>query len=94
MDAGAIEAAYADRRLRTDFCLGIAGETHGCFIMLALPGDANAVLLSLDEIRLKLGSRYRRPARVTLRWSLTLALATGGPLFTSSASELLLVPKP
>lgn len=94
VDARAIAAAYANRRLRTDFCLGIAGETRGCFIMLALPCDANAALLSLDEIRLKLGSRYRRPARVVLRWSLMLALAAGGPLFTSRESDFVLVPKP
>jgi hypothetical protein len=91
VDAGAVVAAYPRRRLRTDFCLGIAGESHGSFIMLALPSDANAVLVSLDEIRLKLGSRYRRPARVALRWSLTLALAAGGPLFRSRESDLVLV---
>lgn len=94
VDARAVESAYAGRRLRTDFCLGIAGETHGCFIMLALPCDANAALLSLDEIRLKLGPRYRRPARVVLRWSLTLALAAGGPLFTSRESDFVLAQKP
>ena len=93
VDPRALEAAYAGRRLRTDFCLRVAGETRGCFIMMALPCDANAVTLSLDEIRLKLGLKYARPARVVLRWFLTLALAAGGPLFTSRESAFVLVSK-
>lgn len=91
VDAPAIAATYAGRRLRTDFCMRVTGETSGFFVMLAVAGDASRVSLPLDEIRLKLGPRYGLLARVPVRWSLILSLATGGPLFTSRESELILL---
>lgn len=94
VDTRALELDFAGRRLRTDFCLTIADETRRCFVMLALSADTSQVALPFDEIRLKLGSRYKRPARVAVRWFLTLSLATSGPLFTSRESDLVLLGPP
>ncbi len=91
VDAPGIAARYPGKRLRTDFCMRVTGETTGFFVMLAVPGDASAVVVALDEIRLRLGPRYGLLARVPIRWSLILSLATGGPLFTSRESELILL---
>ena len=94
VDTHAVEATHPGRRLRTDFCLRVADETRGCFVMLALSSDTTAVTLPFDEIRLKLGSHYRRPASVAVRWFLTLSLATSGPLYTSRESDVVLVAPP
>jgi hypothetical protein len=94
VDTRALESAHAGKRLRTDFCLRIADETRRCFVMLALPADASAVTLPFDEIRLKVGPHYKRPARVAVRWFLTLSLATSGPLFSSRESDLVIVASP
>ena len=40
VDAPGLEAAYPGKRLRTDFCMRVTGETSGFFVMLAVPGDA------------------------------------------------------
>jgi hypothetical protein len=92
-DARALESGPSVRALRIDLCVRSAGETRGCVVMLALPGDAFSATIPFDEIRLKLGPRYARPARVSLVWFLSLSRATGGPLYVSRESELVLVVK-
>ena len=47
--------------------------------------------LTIDEIRSKLGSARARPEKADVEWQVSLALATGGPLFTSRGSDLFLV---
>ena len=92
-DARALESGPPVRALRIDLCVRFAGETRGCIVMLALPGDAFSAAIPFDEIRVKLGPRYARPARVPLVWFLSLSRATGGPLYVSRESDLVLVAK-
>jgi hypothetical protein len=91
VDGTRIQALYPGERLRTDFCMKVAGETRGFFMMMSVPAEAAEVTLSIEEIRSKLGPSYARLENADVEWQVSLALATGGPLFTSRGSDLSLV---
>jgi len=90
-DANAIGDLYPRERLRTDFCLKVAGDSRGFFIMKSVTGDTFSVTLSYEEIRFKLGPAFDRGENAHVQWHVCLSLATGGPLFVSSRSDLTLV---
>lgn len=87
---GRVQALFPRERLRTDFCMRLAGETRGFFLMKSLAGTPDTLTLPWHEIRAKLGPAYGGSGGARVEWQVCLALAAGAPLFTSRAFDLLL----
>jgi hypothetical protein len=93
-DEETLRSLHAGQKLRVDFCMRVAGETSGYFIMQTVSPAARELTLTFAEIRAKLGPAHAKAERVRVRWQLSLSVANSGPFFTSREAEFQLLSPP
>lgn len=93
-DETTLRGLHTGQKLRVDFCMRVASETSGYFIMQTVSPTARELSLTFAEIRAKLGPAYAKAERVRVRWRLSLSVANSGPFFTSREAEFQLLSPP